>query len=41
MNSSVMKWLDHAIKDLDTARYLFEGAKYEGSALFSQQCVEK
>ena len=35
------QWLIQARKDLDTANYLFDGKKYEASALYCQQAVEK
>lgn len=36
-----VSWLRSAEKDLATARYLFKGRKYDTSAFFCQQCVEK
>lgn len=35
------KWYNQAKKDLDTARFNFDGGKYEAAAFFCQQAVEK
>jgi len=35
------KWVERAKRDLDTAKFLFEGKKYEESAFYSHQSVEK
>ena len=35
------KWVERAKRDLDTAKFLFEGKKYEESAFYSHQSIEK
>ncbi len=34
-------WIERAIKDFDTANYLFDGKKYEECSFYCQQSVEK
>ena len=34
-------WWKQAERDLDTAKYLFEGSRFKESSLFCQQAVEK
>jgi HEPN domain-containing protein len=34
-------WLEQARRDLDSARYLFEGARYDAACFASQQAAEK
>jgi HEPN domain-containing protein len=34
-------WLEQARRDLDTARYLFEGARYDAACFAAQQAAEK
>jgi len=41
MEEDVKRWWNQAERDLSTARYLFEGKKYEECAFFCQQAVEK
>lgn len=41
MNLEMKKWRKSGEKDFDTAKYLFNGKKYEESAFFCQQAVEK
>ena len=41
MKGEIKNWQDSSKKDFDTAKYLFDGRKYEESAFFCQQAVEK
>ncbi len=34
-------WLEQARRDLDTARYLFEGARYDAACFSARQAAEK
>ncbi len=41
MEEEIRNWWKQAKKDLETANYLYKGERYEESAVFSQQSVEK
>lgn len=41
MKPEVKGWWNKAKRDLDTAKYLYDGKKYEESSLFCQQAIEK
>lgn len=41
MKEEVKNWIEQSKKDLDTAKYNFNGKKYEFAAFLCQQSVEK
>jgi HEPN domain-containing protein len=41
MRAEIKNWWEKALGDLDTAKILFRNSKYEDSAFFCQQAVEK
>ncbi len=41
MREEIKIWWEQAKRDFDTAKFLYNGKKYEESALFSQQTIEK
>ncbi|MBI4181542.1 MAG: HEPN domain-containing protein [Candidatus Aenigmarchaeota archaeon] len=41
MREDVQAWWGRAERDLDTARYLLSGKRYEDAAVYAQQAAEK
>src|SRR3989338_3689785 len=41
MKEEIKNWHERSKRDFDTAKYLFDGRKYEESAFFCQQAAEK
>ncbi|MEM5830461.1 MAG: HEPN domain-containing protein [Candidatus Aenigmatarchaeota archaeon] len=41
IHDKTKKWIEKAIKDINTAKLLYENENYENSIFFSQQAVEK
>ena len=41
MKEEIKKWIEKAKKDLDTAKYNFDGRKIDASMFYSQQTAEK